>query len=625
MTHVLAAPLFDPGSGRIALDVPEGLTVSQIIARALPQVPATDQGQLRVALVTAVGSTVIYPALWHAIRPRPGVQVVIRVIPDGDALRSVLSIVVAVAAAALRGIWGGPLAGALGLASSEMGVALATTGLTVLGNLALTALIPPNKPKEERKSYSIQGWQNRYEPDGAVPVVLGVHRAAPVFAAPSYTEIVGDDQYVRAVFTPGYGPLQVSAIRIGDSDIAHYDEVEVEVREGRPTDSLLTIYPRQVVEERVWAELDRPWPRNDFGEVISGPSQVSPVVRVTGANAAGAAVLFAFPAGLAWFDKKGRTRSLDVQVRIEQRPAGTSAPWEDVDTLSIRAAKRSALNRIHSWNFPTRGRWEVRVTMLTEERTDDAHTDQTIWAALQTLRPEYPLAFPHPLTLIAVRIKATHQLSGSLDNLSAHFQRPCLDYDHTTGSWIERVTNNPAAIYRYVLTSPANPRPATIDQLNLDEIEAWHDFCRTRGLTYSRVLEEAGTTLRDVLTEIAAAGRASPRHDGVRWGVTVDRGDGVVVDHIGPRNSCGFREARSYVQPPHAFRVKFPDVANDFRPAERLIRWPGYEGEVTLTEALEVPAKPALRKSGARGAAVHLRQFTVPAPTRSPRREPSPS
>lgn len=48
---------------------------------------------------------------------------------------------------------------------------------------------------------------------------------------------------------------------------------------------------------------------------------------------------------------------------------------------------------------------------------------------------------------------------------------------------------------------------------------------------------------------------------------------------------------RAYVEPPHALRVKFLDAANDYRPAERLVRWPGYEGEIDLTEELQLPGK----------------------------------
>lgn len=91
---------------------------------------------------------------------------------------------------------------------------------------------------------------------------------------------------------------------------------------------------------------------------------------------------------------------------------------------------------------------------------------------------QYALNYGRPLALVAVRVKATHQLSGNLDNLNAIGARHCLDYDHPTGAWIERPSSNPAAIYRYVLQSPANPAQVTDAGIGLDQLAEWHDFCR---------------------------------------------------------------------------------------------------------------------------------------------------
>ena len=96
--------------------------------------------------------------------------------------------------------------------------------------------------------------------------------------------------------------------------------------------------------------------------------------------------------------------------------------------------------------------------MLTDETTDASVQQRTQWAALQTIRPEYPLAYPRPLALIALRIRATHQLSGQLDTISALVTRICPDWDTATATWITRATSNPASLYRHVLQMPANPK-----------------------------------------------------------------------------------------------------------------------------------------------------------------------
>ena len=306
------------------------------------------------------------------------------------------------------------------------------------------------------------------------------------------------------------------------------------------------------------------------------------------------ALILGFPSGLVSIDRKGRRVAYAVTVRIEQRLV-TSEAWTLVQDLTVRARKLELFFRQVTWSFPSRGRWQVRLTMLTEDRSesDTSNVSQRVsWAAMQTLRPEYPLNFAKPLALVALRIRATHQINGSIDNFSAVASTLCLDWDHVAQTWTQRATSNPASLFRQVLQSPANVHPVPDGEIDLDALVEWHDFCRVNGLRYDAAHDQAGSTLRDVLAEVAAAGRALPRHDGLRWSVTIDRpSDMLVVDHVNPRNSREFRAARRYFTHPHAVRVSFLDASNDYHPAERLVRWPGYEGPVDLVEVLPLPGK----------------------------------
>jgi predicted phage tail protein len=591
--RVLAAPHLDPGTSRIEIDLPEGLTLQEIIVATLPGFTASDLAQCRIALVTEQGSDIVEPEFWHRARPRPGVRVVIRMIAGKNSIKTILTVVVAIAAIAAGAYFAGPAI--LGLSGGAYALVSAATTLavSVVGNLLINSLIPPVSSNTESRNaenrYAISGWRNSVTPNGAVPVILGRVRIPPPFAALSFTEIVGDFQFLRSFFCVGEGQVGLSDIRIGETAISEFQSVDIETRWGVPGDAPITLYPTQIAEESVSVELVRPLTRDELGEVIEGaPSIETPVVRTTGADASGASIILAFPSGLVKFDDKGKSSHETVSVRIEHRAVDAEA-WVEVATLNITAKKLESFYRQHSWSFPTRGRWQVRVIMLTDESTDTSRQRRCSWAALQTLRPEYPLNYNRPLALIATRIKATHQLSGALDGLSVLAERYCFDFDIATGTWIWRATSNPASLYRFVLQSAINPKPVGDAGIDIEQLQSWHEFCRVNSLTYSRDLSEAGTTLREVLIEIAAAGRATPRQDGVKWGVTIDRPQELIVDHISPRNSWDFKSRRSYFSPPHAFRVRFKDETNDYKDAERVIRWPGYFGEITLTEALEMP------------------------------------
>lgn len=591
---VLTASQFDPGAGRAELVLPDGLTVLDIVRQALPGLVPADHVRIRVALASEAGASIVQPALWSAVRPRPGVRVVIRVVPGKSALRSVLTIVVAIAAVATGQLWGASLASTIGLGTGATAVAfgqsLVALGVNVVGSLIVNALVPPVKPESSAATrYSISGWRNRYDPDGAVPVVLGSLRYAPPFAAMSWSEIDGDQQYIRSMFLFGEGRLSLSDFRIGETSLSEYDEVEIEVRSGVTSDLPLSLYPRQILEEAIGVELTRPMPRDDAGNVIDDNASIeTPVVRTTAADTQSASILLAWPGGLVFIDGDGDRRTEGVDIRIEQRLAGATE-WQLVETLQVRAKRSDQFYRQYSWDFPQRGRWQVRLTMMTEEPNNPGRTRRTMWAALQSLRPEYPLAVTRPMALVALRVKASYQISGTLDNFSALATRICPDWDSASQSWITRATSNPASLYRLVLQHPSDPKAVPNTGIDLVQLQDWHDFCRLKGLAYNRVLDQAGTSLRDVLTEIAAAGRASPRHDGLRWGVVIDRPDTLIVDHITPRNSWDFKVSRTYVEKPHALVVKFQDETNDFKETQRVIRRPGYGGDIDLTEALDMP------------------------------------
>lgn len=591
LTPVLAMPHFDPGD-RIEITVPTGRTIAEIVRFALPDAAPDDLLRCRVVLVTPAGAEAIEPKFWGCVRPRPGVRVVIRVIPGKSSLRSVLAIVVSIAAIALGATFGLGLGQALGFTGTTaqmIGAGLIGMAVTAIGTLAINALIPVDDLEAENR-YSISGWRNTPRPDGVVPVVMGRLRWAPPFAALSYTEIVGDFMYVRAVFCLGYGELEISDLWIGETPIEEYDEVTTEIRTGAAGDDPISLYPQQIVEQSVGVEIQRPLNRDDLGEVTSG-STLKPVVRTTGDDAAGASCIFCWTGGLVKISDGGDKKSQTVEIKIEYRLDDGVSDWVEETTLKVTARKLEMFWRQYTWQFPARGRYDVRVTMLTEESTKTSIQRDTTWAALQTLRPEYPIAMDG-LALIGVRIKATYQLQGTLDTVTAMVSRVCLDWDAASQSWIKRATRNPASLARYILQAAGNAKSCSDARIDLDAFADWHDFCVAKGLEFNEVFEDSSLTVGAALQRVAAAGRASIRWTGTKYTVIIDRPRALIVDHIGPRNSRGFKVSRKYFKAPDGQRVRFLDETNDYKPAERFIPWPGNEtGSRNVVEEVGRPGQ----------------------------------
>jgi len=100
---VIVMPLFDCGERR-EITISAGATIYEIVSLSLPGMTPEDALRCRVSLVSSDGSCMIEHSMWHCVKPKPGIRVMIRVVPGKGSLRAVLSIVVSIAAIA-SGAW----------------------------------------------------------------------------------------------------------------------------------------------------------------------------------------------------------------------------------------------------------------------------------------------------------------------------------------------------------------------------------------------------------------------------------------------------------------------------------------------------------------------------------------
>ncbi|MFB2553331.1 TipJ family phage tail tip protein [Ensifer soli] len=581
---VLATPLIDVDAIRVEIELPFGLTITAMIAAALPDGGPAERSRVRVTLVTSRGVEVVEPQFWHRTRPRPGVQVVIRVIPAGKIFSSLIQIFVTVAALALGQFW------FPGLAATTLGKAVIGLAASAVGSLVARAFVKPPEQDKRRDRYTISGIRNEIRLDGVIPYPFGTIRWTPPFAVAPYSVIRNGEQYVRLALLAGYGEQVIDEddIRIGETPWSKYDHKKIEIMPGVAGDPTSTIITETVIERLYRSELTRPRPRDQYGEIIDGEAIETPVVRYSARDAKTLRVILWFGGGLCSVDDEGGLRELTVEVRIRMRPADSTGDWTDVVVLTIAEATRTAFFREHVWDVPVRGAYAVEITRMTPERRSTQAQDTMTLLAIQSILPEYPLNFSEPMALVIAEIKATYQLSDTLDPISILSRRKALDWNHLTEAWEMRETRSPASALRQVLQR-GTLFPEDDAGINLPQIEDWHDLCRVRGYTYDRV-HDFEAKRDEVLEAIAAVGMAAPRFDGVREGVVIDNPAALpIIDHIDSRTADGFESTREYIDPPHAFVVEFLDETNDYKPAKRIVRWPGYTGDITVTERLELP------------------------------------
>lgn len=130
-TGITAVGGYGIGPERRRMQAPEGSSIAEIVGIALPGASETELNRCRITLVSGKGSGLIERQNWTKVRPRTGVTVVIRIIPAGKLLRSILTIVVAIAAIAAGQLWGASLAAAGSGLGLSVGAAQGLIGLGV--------------------------------------------------------------------------------------------------------------------------------------------------------------------------------------------------------------------------------------------------------------------------------------------------------------------------------------------------------------------------------------------------------------------------------------------------------------------------------------------------------------
>jgi hypothetical protein len=120
-------------------------------------------------------------------------------------------------------------------------------------------------------------------------------------------------------------------------------------------------------------------------------------------------------------------------------------------------------------------------------------------------------------------------------------------------AWVVQKTQNPAWWFLWFAVGVNDASGnrmfgggLTAAQIDIESIRAWANFCASKGLQFNYVLSQS-TTVHDVLTMIARAGRASYTWQTGKLGVVWDAANLPAVAMIGPYNISAGSFAISYV------------------------------------------------------------------------------
>ncbi len=483
------------GQRNVPADLQPGESLAVFLSR---HVPGIESG----AWVVSIGGAMVPRAMWGHVYPKHGMHIACRAVVAKQA-------VALVAIAALTYFSGGLAAGLYGAmggtyvaASAGFALAAIQAGIVIAGSMLINKVLGPKVPKvgdvaAARQVYSLSGQRNSARLHEPLPVLWGEMRVSPDLASQSYTWPEGEDQYMSVILLGGINVHTAADLAIGDTSITAYTDVSVFHNgfSGMPS-----------VAVPLYSNVDS----------IAGGELADTTAWVTRTSSAGAVGLHVdLEYQLFTQGNKGLKRAY-LNLEAQYRAVGTSA-WQNLFAPKQLSNNTTENRRATFGKTVPSGQYEVRMRRL-DGPNPDKTTRQVAWTALRTIQAD--TTDYSQWGRIGIKIKATGQLSGSLDTLRATYRaRPLPVWDGlawATATTREEGLSNPGAIILQTLRGVyAKDRDGkdvlqwgygmSDEQIDIEGLKSFMLHCKAKGYTYDRWVTQQ-MSLQQFCDEVALAG-----------------------------------------------------------------------------------------------------------------------
>ena len=367
-----------------------GATLADLVAQEWPGSPA--------GLAASIDGRPVPREAWARTPLRGGEIVTLRAVlagggDDKNPLAAILQIGLLVAAIVVP-----PLLFASTWAQTLTGAAITIAGGLIVNALAAPPAAPALPPPERAQAepvFSLTGGANRARTYAPLLLVLGAHRVFPDLGAAEYTEIVDGEQYLHQIFNFGLGDLAIDELRIGETALASYDEVETEF-----ADALGEI---ELVAGNVDSAAGGALEDTAFVERMTGQG-----TRRIGIDLAGR---------IFRIDDQGDIQANSIDVEIEWEPADGSGPLTR-RTVTLTNDDQAPYRRTLAYGLGSAGAWTVRV-----RRTADPDASDRVYdASLPPVRAR--IVAVEPATDRRVRFTAIDEVQLYYDAALADLSAP---------------------------------------------------------------------------------------------------------------------------------------------------------------------------------------------------------
>ena len=484
-------------------------------------------------------------------------------------LKTVLMVALMIAGPVAGAAFGPALAGAFGFEAGAFAFGSVTFGqvfgavisgaVSMVGGALVNALIPapnPSRPSADwglgssgsppgpSPTYSLQSQGNQVRLGQPIPVVYGRHIIYPDIAAEPWSEYAGNEQYLHQLHVIGQGCYQVEALRLEDTDIGNFAEIQYEIIEPG---GVVTLFDPGVTTAPEVA-----------GQELQGPNQltggetgwVGPFVSAdAGTLATHLGIDVVFTRGLYYANNSGgldsRSASWVVEARAIDYDGAPLGDWILLASENHSAANTTPIRLSYKYAVAS-GRYEARLRRTDSKDTSSRAGHELRWAGLKTWlhdAPDYG-----QVTLLALRMRATDNLSQRSSRMvNCIVTRKLPTWSAASGWSLPQPTRSIAWAFADVCRAAygAGLADARIDLSGLLALDAlWEQ----RGDHFDGVFDTS-MTVWEALTRIARCGRAVPIQQGGVVRIVRDSPQSLPVALFGPRKIAKGAFRIRYVMP----------------------------------------------------------------------------
>jgi hypothetical protein len=307
----------------------------------------------------------------------------------------------------------------------------------------------------------------------------------------------------------------------------------------------------------------------------------------TSANVNKVDLEFAFLSGVYNINNMNKKRSVTFVVYAKKT---TDTGWVFIEQYTKTGNTREAWWFTEELFLGTkfseiRGKYDIKIVRRTS--TEKRYVDTLTLVTMRTYQVEDDGTNSPPiqeetasgLTCLLLKVKATDEISGSINNLNIVATRWVDDYTGSdpdtddSADWELQESHNPASMFLDVIQNSALARHPEADSLiDWPSLQNWHEWCDTQEYTCDGILLKE-TTVKEELQKICATGRAEFGIIDGKYTINQMTERPTAVQMFTARNIVKgtFAVTRSFDTVPDGIAVQFVNAPNGYILDERQI------------------------------------------------------